>query len=132
MLFSKLSYNFSAPALIIMLKKMFSQVMSDSLYRNSLYLMASTVVTASFGFIFWILNARLYTAEQIGIATTIISGTALIAQFSLLGLKNGIIRFLPGSKAKHNKINTASNIVIIVTLVLASLYVASLPLLSPK
>ena len=115
-----------------MLKKIFSRVMSDSLYRNSLYLMASTVVTAGFGFIFWILNARLYTAEEIGIATTIISGTALIAQFSLLGLKNGIIRFLPESKTKNNKINTASNIVTIVALALSSLYIALLPLLSPK
>lgn len=115
-----------------MLKNIYAHIMDDSLYRNSLYLMASTVVTAIFGFVFWILNARLFTAEQIGLATTIISGTALIAQFSLLGLKNGIIRFLPASKAKNNKINTASNIVLIVALALSSLYIVSLPLLSPK
>ena len=94
--------------------------------------MVSTVVTAIFGFIFWILNARLFTAEQIGIATTIISGAALITQFTLLGLKNAIIRFLPKSGVKNNNINTASNIVTIVTIALSFLYVASLPLLSPK
>ena len=94
--------------------------------------MASTLVTAVFGFIFWILNTRLFTAEHIGIATTIISGAALITQFSLLGLKNGLIRFLPQSSTKNNKINTASNVITIVTLVLSSVYIISLPLLSPQ
>src|SRR3989344_5952251 len=115
-----------------MLKKIYSHVMADSLYRNSLYLMSSIAITAAFGFIFWILNARLFSANDIGVATTIISGTALITQFSLLGLKNGLLRFLPQSKTKNKKINTASNIVAIVTLILSFTYILVLPYLSPK
>jgi len=115
-----------------MLKKIYTSVMHESLYRNSVYFMASTLITAIFGFIFWILNARLFRPEQIGIATTIVSATALITQFSLLGLKNSIIRYLPKSATKNNKINTGSNIITVFTLVLCVLYILFLPVLSTK
>lgn len=115
-----------------MLKKFYYHIMHDSLYRNSVYLMASTLITAMFGFVFWIMNARLFKPEDVGIATTIISATALITQFSLLGLKNGIIRYLPPSSEKDKQINTGSNIIILFTTVLSFLYILFVPLFSSK
>ncbi len=47
--------------------KFYHYLANDSLYRNSIYLMLSTGVMAVFGFFFWVINARLYSAEQVGI-----------------------------------------------------------------
>lgn len=115
-----------------MVKRIYTHVINDSLYRNSLFLMASTMTTAIFGFAFWIICARLFPTHDIGIATTIISATALITQFSLLGMKNGLIRFLPGSKDKNIQINTGYTIVVLASLLLLTLYIFFLPRLSLK
>ena len=61
---------------------------------------------AVFGFFFWIINALLYSAEQVGIGTTLISIMTLISSFSIFGLGNRIIRYLPTSERKDKKINT--------------------------
>ncbi|GAI92246.1 unnamed protein product, partial [marine sediment metagenome] len=53
--------------------------------------MLSTGVMAVFGFFFWIINARLYSAEQVGIGTTLIPIMTLISSFSILGLGSGLI-----------------------------------------
>ena len=37
---------------------------SDSLVRNSLYLMASTVVTAGLGYVFWVVAAHAFTSAK--------------------------------------------------------------------
>jgi len=66
-------------------KTLCKEVMKDSLYRNSIYLMTSTLIMAVLGFVFWMVNARLFTTEQVGLATTIISVMGLITGFSVLG-----------------------------------------------
>lgn len=90
-----------------MIKKSFIKLLhhfkNDSLFRNSIYLMASTGVMGIFGFVFWIINARFYSPEQIGIATFIISSASLAAIFSNLGFNNAFIRFLPIS-IERNKL----------------------------
>jgi len=68
--------------------------------------MLSTGVMAVFGFFFWIIIARLYPSEQVGIGTTLISMMTLISSFSILDLGNGLIRYLPTSERKNKKKNT--------------------------
>ena len=46
---------------------------SDSLARNSLYMMMTTVVTAGLGYVFWIVAAHLFTSAQVGIGSGVIS-----------------------------------------------------------
>ena len=70
-------------------------IMSDSLYRNSIYLMISTLIMSVLGFVFWMVASRLYSADSIGLATAIISVMGLIVGLSVLGLNAGIIRYLP-------------------------------------
>src|SRR6478672_7592763 len=45
----------------------------DSLLRNSLFIMANTVVTSAFGFVFWLLAARLCSAPVVGLTAAITS-----------------------------------------------------------
>ncbi len=104
---------------------------SHSLYRNSVYLMASTFTLSVFGFFFWILVSRLYTTQQIGIATTIISICALIMNFSILGLRTSIIRYLPNSKSKSEKISTSFNLITIASIIASVIFIIGIPFFSP-
>lgn len=105
---------------------------NNSLYKNSIFLILGTLVTALLGFIFWILNARLFSPNDLGIATTTISAATLVSSFSLLGFNNSLVRFLPKAKNKSEKISSGLLIVTIVTLLLSILYLSFINILSPK
>ena len=106
--------------------------MDDSLYRNSIYLMLSTAALAFFGFFFWLLVARIFTSVQIGLATTLISVASLISAFSLLGLNSGLIRYLPTSETKNDKINTSFALIIMTAIFLSIFYLLIVHLFTPK
>ena len=114
------------------ISKFYKLLANDSLYRNSIYLMLSTGVMAVFGFFFWIINARLYSAEQVGIGTTLISVMTLISSFSILGLGNGLIRYLPTSERKNKKINTSFTLVILMSILISVICLIFLKTFSPK
>ena len=107
-------------------------IRNDSLYRNSIYLMSSTAVMTIIGFFFWIISARFYTSEQVGIGTTLISIITLVSGFSFLGLGTGLIRYLPTSNRKDKKINTAFTLVMIMSLVVSLIYLTFMKTFSPK
>ncbi len=106
--------------------------MGDSLYSNSIFLMLGTAIMAFFGFFFWIINARLFSPSQIGIATTLISIATLIANFSLLGLNAGLIRYLPTSSSRNEKINTSFTLVTTIAIILGIFYILNITVFSPK
>ena len=115
-----------------MISKFYKLLANESLLRNSIYLMLSTGVTAVFGFFFWIINAHLFSAEQVGIAATLISIITLISSFSILGLENGLIRYLPTSKRKNKKINTSFALVALMSILISVIYLIFLKTFSPK
>lgn len=114
------------------IKTKYKAFMSDSLYRNSAYLMLATLIMSFFGFIFWIVAARLFPVEEIGLATTIISVMGIITSFSVLGLNTGIIRFLPKSERKNDKINTVFTLVAIATIIVSVIFLLGIKFFSPK
>jgi O-antigen/teichoic acid export membrane protein len=114
------------------ISKFYNLLVKDSLYRNAIYLMLSIGVMAVLGFFFWVINARLYSAEQVGIGTTLISIMTLISSFSILGLDNGIIRYLPTSERKNEKINTSFTIVALMSILTSAIYLIFLKTFSPK
>lgn len=77
-----------------MLKRILSQV-RDPLYKNSFFIMLSSITNAGFGFFFWMIAARLYSAEDVGIATALWSSLTLILLLSRLGFDFSLIRFFP-------------------------------------
>lgn len=86
----------------------------NQLYKNSLYLITTNVVASAAGFLFWILIARHYSSDQIGLATSLFSLSSLVASLSLLGFNVGLMRYLPSSNKKNEKI---SSVIIITTIV---------------
>jgi O-antigen/teichoic acid export membrane protein len=71
---------------------------SDSLLRNSLYLMASTVVTAGLGYLFWIIAAHAFTSQEVGIGSAVISLCSTAALFTYLGSSATLIERLPANE----------------------------------
>ncbi|MEM1579013.1 MAG: hypothetical protein QXR77_04970 [Archaeoglobaceae archaeon] len=67
----------------------------DPLFKNSIFIILSSAESAFFGFFFWFLAAKLYSAEAIGLATAMISSLGLLNSISRLGFDQSIIRFLP-------------------------------------
>ncbi len=66
----------------------------DPLYRNSLLLMFTNFFNSGCGFFFWIIAAKIYTVEEVGLATALISFLGLAILVSRLGFDFSIIRFL--------------------------------------
>jgi O-antigen/teichoic acid export membrane protein len=87
---------------------------------------------AVFGFFFCIINARLYSAEQVGIGITLISIMTLISSFSILGFGNGLIRYLPKPERKNKKINTSFTLVTLLSILISVIYLIFMKTLSPK
>ncbi|MFF5964051.1 lipopolysaccharide biosynthesis protein [Streptomyces collinus] len=104
----------------------------DRIYRNSFFLLASTVVTAGLSFLFWVVVARFYTPAQVGLATSLISATSLLATFSLLGLNNTLVRFPAERKARNAQISQALVLVASVGCVTGGIYLLGLPLYGAK
>ncbi len=50
------------------------QRLRDPLYKNSFFIMLSSITNAGFGFFFWMIAARLYSAEDVGLISTVKSG----------------------------------------------------------
>jgi O-antigen/teichoic acid export membrane protein len=113
-------------------KKGIKALYSDSLYRNAFYLMLDAAVTALGGFIFWILAARLYSTESVGLASAVISATGLICTIAGLGLGNALIRFLPGSGERASSmINSSMTLSGVVGIIVGAIFLAGIGWWSP-
>jgi O-antigen/teichoic acid export membrane protein len=101
------------------------------LYTNAYYLIANMTASAVFGFVFWVIAARLYEPAEVGLASAAITAINLLAYLSSLGLGVGLIRFLPDSNNKVKMINSSFTLSGLVALFVALVFLVSLPLWSP-
>jgi O-antigen/teichoic acid export membrane protein len=104
-----------------------------SLYRNAVYLILDGAIPAVTGFVFWVVAARLYSTENIGLASAAISANGLLVGFSMLGLNNALIRFLPGATREQAQdiINSSFTVSCIAAVVLTIIFVTGLGVWSP-
>jgi O-antigen/teichoic acid export membrane protein len=109
-----------------------SRLRDDHLVRTSLYLMLSSGVQAALGFTFWLVMARLFSAEDVGKASSLISATTLIAYFSLVGLNSTLVRFLPTARDKHSLLTGAVLMVIGTAAAIGLTYVLLMPVAAPR
>jgi O-antigen/teichoic acid export membrane protein len=108
-----------------------ARLASDPLYRNSFFMAFSSVFNAGCGFFFWMIAARLYTVEQVGLATALISSLGLVLLFSRLGFDSSIIRFF--SSEEKGKIISTSLIITTAACILAGIiFILLADLLSPS
>jgi O-antigen/teichoic acid export membrane protein len=66
------------------------------LIRNGYSLVASTGMTSVLGLVYWVLAARLYTVEEVGLNAALISTMMALGGIAQLNLTSVLTRFLPG------------------------------------
>lgn len=108
------------------------QVLRSPLHRNSLYLMTNSGVMAGLGFIFWLVAARLYPTEDVGLGSALISAAMLLSFIGSLSLGYGLIRFLPtAGDQRQGMINSSLSLAALASLIVCIIFLAGLPLWSP-
>lgn len=65
------------------------------LIQSGLSLVMSSVVASALGFLFWLLAARQYDSADLGVGSAVITAMILLADVSHLGLRTGLVRFVP-------------------------------------
>lgn len=68
---------------------------SHSLFSNAFALVGSNLLTAFSGYLFWIIAARRFDEELVGVGSAVISSMSSIELLCNLGLGAALIRFLP-------------------------------------
>ncbi|MDB5184231.1 MAG: polysaccharide biosynthesis protein [Candidatus Saccharibacteria bacterium] len=105
---------------------------ANPLFASAINLMASAGVSALFGFIFWIVVARSFNSESVGLATTLLSVSALISLLGMAGFDTVFVRFLPKSEHRNETINGGLIISAIATTVISLGFCLIAPLITPK
>ncbi len=93
--------------------------------------MLSSISTAGFGFIFWFLAAKFYSASDVGIATGIMSSMTLIVNLSRFGLDYSIIRFFP-THDKCKVFSTSTVISTLIALIFGLIFISGINSFSPE
>ena len=100
----------------------FETIQSNTQLKNSLYLLVGSLATAGFGFVFWIIAARLFDAPTVGVATVLVSLSTLISLLSLAGFDSSFVRFLPKSQHKNEYINSGIIVSTLLSIVLSGIF----------
>ncbi len=120
------------PTLYNELKQLFSlRLFNIQLYKNSFYLVLTKSLIVAMGFIFWIVAARFYAVNDVGLAVALISSTAIIIQFSTFGLDFAIIRYI-SSYDKNKVFSTCLIITTISAAMIAVVYILFINIFSPS
>jgi O-antigen/teichoic acid export membrane protein len=109
------------------------RIRSDSLLRNSLFIMMTTVVNSAFGFVFWLVAARLLTAQVVGLTAAIVSASTIVIILASAGVGGMLIQTLPGQgeAAKWSLTFWAGTVTaVVLSLMLWSFALVVLPLAS--
>ena len=94
--------------------------------------MLNSAVTALLGFVFWILAARLYTAEAVGLASAALSAVSLLSGIAAVGLGMGLVRYSPDAGGDAKKlINSVFTTNVILAIIIAAVFIIGLDIWSP-
>jgi O-antigen/teichoic acid export membrane protein len=98
------------------------QLASESLFRNSAFLVANLVFSAACGYGALSLLTRLYSVQAVGLSATAASASGLIVFIMQFGANYSLPRFLPSSKHRTALINTVLTATLLASLVAAVLF----------
>lgn len=108
-----------------------AEFIKNPLYKSSLFLVLTSVFNAGCGFFFWMIAARMYSVEAVGLATALISSLGLVVLFSRLAFDFSIIRFFPtGDKSRI--FSTCLIITTVATLLMGAVYILLIEFLTPS
>src|SRR5674536_331470 len=67
--------------------KRFPELIRDPVYRSSSFLSLGSVFSIGAGFLFWLVAARSYSVQEVGVATSLISALNLVYFAAKLGFE---------------------------------------------
>jgi O-antigen/teichoic acid export membrane protein len=88
---------------------------------SALALVGAKVGTMGFGFLAWIVAARLYPANEVGLASGAVAAVTLCSQFALVGVGSAVITLLPAHIDRPARLLDTSVSLLVVTAGLAAL-----------
>lgn len=102
------------------------------LYRNAYALILSNGLTSGLGLVYWVLAARLYPAEVLGLNATAISAMVFLSGLGLFKLNMAMMRFIPqAGQATGRLIGYAYLSSTVATAVIGLMFVHGLAFLAP-
>lgn len=90
---------------------------TESMVRNSVFLIANIGITAICGFGSLSLITRMYSVQAVGLSAAALSAIALVVTITQSGISYSLPRLLPTSKNRVSMINTVHTAVLLATLV---------------
>src|SRR6185437_13570030 len=108
-----------------------ARLRQDPMIWNSLFLIMSTGLQAGTGFLFWIITAHLFSVSDVGTGSALVSGAGLIGILALVGLNNGLARYLPNSRSPNALISSSLAAVTVVGAIGGLIYILLTPLIAP-
>ncbi len=99
----------------------------NRLVRNSVLLLLAQIAAAGFGFLFWLVIARIFPASQVGIASSLLSAISLLAFVSMAGMNGTLIRFLRTGHARDRQVGQALTVVVATSAIVSVGYVLLAP-----
>ena len=95
------------------------------LYRNAYAWLLSTGISSGLGIVYWVLAARLYAAEAVGLNAAIVSTMILLSGLSLLDLKSALVRFIPNAGRRTASFTGYSYLVsVLLALIMSAIFIA--------
>ena len=108
------------------------QLLGTSLYRNAFYLVITNLAVPLTNFIFWIIVARFYSTNDVGLASATASMVSLLALFSTFGFEFGLIRYLANAGHNSNRmVNTSLTLGSLAGIVFSFIFLAGVSVWSP-
>lgn len=100
--------------------------LSDALYRGSAILLINQGVSTLLGFVFWTLAAHRYSASTVGVFSTVIAGTGLLAAIAALGWQNTMMRHVSSAENSRELVSVVMAAIATVGAVVCLLIVLTL------
>ena len=105
---------------------------TDSLYRNAFFLTVANVITALFGFVFWLVAAHFYSVAEVGLVAALVSSVSLLSSIAKIGFDVGLVRYLPQSQDKKTIINSSFSVTALISTIAAIIFIMGVGFWSPK
>jgi O-antigen/teichoic acid export membrane protein len=113
------------------MKKVLDKLFKDSLIKNSIYLILTSLINSGIGFLFWVVAARYYTPNDIGITSAIFSSISLVSMISAIGLQRALVFYLPRDKNTDKIISSCLAMNIASSIMFSSVFILGLRIWSP-
>jgi O-antigen/teichoic acid export membrane protein len=102
------------------------------LYRNGYALVLSSATTSALGMIYWILAARNYSTEVVGLNSAALSAIMFLSNMSQLNLMSALNRFIPSAGGGTRRLVMYSILISLAVALVASLvFIAGLGIWAP-